>query len=95
METLTDFALKEKYERIAKLGDKLAEIEAFAPAKDGGYQTSARSGQGGPVQYLGVLLRFSGFVASATRCGCLRRKWIDRAGGVVSRGRVVFLLRTE
>ena len=29
METLTDFALKEKYERIAKLGDKLAEIDAL------------------------------------------------------------------
>ena len=27
MESLTDFALREEYKRVAKLGDKLSEIE--------------------------------------------------------------------
>ena len=37
MESLTDFALREEYKRVAKLGDKLSEIEplidwkAFSP----------------------------------------------------------------
>jgi len=77
MKSLIDYSLNEEYEKVERLGDRLAEVdslidwEAFRPIVAGMYRNNTKKG-GRPNIGEVVMIKILGFAAVARPFRCMR-----------------------